>query len=184
MSTPSRSMPPALRAQLVKAGAVGVLAIASVLGAWYEGDGPSIKEHDGSLLYRVYIDPVGIPTVCRGITGPEVIPGKLYTMSECRVLEDKHARIAERAVRRYIKNYDSLNKWQKAALIDFTYNLGAGALEGSTMRKLFNAGDIEGGCRQLSLWVKGRVRGHLVVMSGLVERRGTELELCSAWGQK
>ena len=174
-------MKPALRDQLVKAGAVSVLAIASVLGAWYEGDGPSIKQHDSYLLYQVYIDPVGIPTVCRGITGPDVIRNKLYTMAECRKLEEKHALIAQRAVKRYIRGYDDLNKWQQAALIDFTYNLGAGALEGSTMRKLFNAGDIDGGCRQLSLWVKGRVRGQLVVMNGLVERRGTELELCRDW---
>ena len=174
-------MKPALRDQLVKAGAVSVLAIASVLGAWYEGDGPSSMQHDSTLLYHVYIDPVGIPTVCRGITGPDVIRNKLYTMAECRKLEEKHALIAQRAVKRYIRGYDDLNKWQQAALIDFTYNLGAGALEGSTMRKLFNAGDIDGGCRQLSLWVKGRVRGQLVVMNGLVERRGTELELCRDW---
>ena len=174
-------MKPALRAQLIRASAAGVLAISAVLGAWYEGDGPSVMQTDGTLLYSVYIDPVGIPTVCRGITGPDVIRGKLYTMAECRKLEEKHALIAERATKRLIHGYDDLNKWQKAALIDFTYNLGAGALEGSTMRKLFNAGDIEGGCNQLSRWVKGRVRGHLVVMNGLVDRRATEKELCLYW---
>lgn len=174
-------MKPALRTQLVKAGAAGVLAIVGVLGAWYEGDGPTIAQHDGSLLYKVYIDPVGIPTVCRGITGPEVIPGKLYTMTECRKLEERHALIAERAVKRFIRGYNDLNKWQQAALIDFTYNVGSGALESSTLRKLFNAGDIDGGCRQLAAWIKGRVRGQLVVMEGLVDRRGTELELCLHW---
>lgn len=52
---------------------------------------------------------------------------------------------AATAAWRYINDYEALNEWQRAALIDFAYNLGSSALEGSTMRRKFNAGDIAGG---------------------------------------
>ncbi|MET3371364.1 lysozyme [Variovorax boronicumulans] len=175
-------MNPTLRKRLILAGGAGALAIAAVLQQWYEGDGPTVVR-GGVTYHRVYNDTGGVPTVCRGVTGADVIRGKLYTRVECDVLERKHLAIAEAAARRYINGYEALNEWQRAALIDFAYNLGPGALEGSTMRRKFNAGDIAGGCDELSRWVNGRVKGQLVKLPGLVDRRGTTEELCLNWGK-
>ncbi|RST54095.1 lysozyme [Variovorax sp. DXTD-1] len=176
-------MNPVLRKRLLVAGASGTLAIAAVLQAWYEGEGPTVRQPSGEVLSVPYRDTGGIWTVCRGVTGPEVIPTKRYTAGECRAMEAKHLAIAEAAARRYIRNFDQLNKWQQAALIDWFYNLGANEQTlGSTLRAKFNRGDIEGGCDELSRWVKGRVRGELVTLNGLVDRRGTGEELCLHWG--
>lgn len=175
-------MNPALRNRLIAAGGAGALAIAAVLQQWYEGDGPTVVRA-GVTYHRVYKDTGGVDTVCRGVTGAEVIPGKLYTRAECEVLERKHLAIAEAAARRYIKNFDQLNKWQQAALIDWFYNLGASEKTlGSTLRAKFNAGDVAGGCDELSKWVNGRVKGQLVALPGLVDRRGTTEDLCLHWG--
>ena len=171
-----------LRNRLILAGGAGALAIAGVLRDWYEGDGPTVVR-DGITYHRVYKDTGGVPTVCRGVTGAEVVPGKLYSRAECEVLERKHLAIAEAAARRYINNFDRLNKWQQAALIDWFYNLGANEKTlNSTLRAKFNRGDIAGGCEELSRWVSGRVKGQLVQLPGLVDRRGTTEELCLNWG--
>mgnify|MGYP001035097824 CR=1 FL=1 len=174
-------MNPTLRARLLAAAAGGAIGIAGVLQQWYEGDGPTVVR-GGVIYHQVYKDTGGLNTVCRGVTGAEVIPGKLYTRAECEVLERKHLQIAEAAARRYIKNFDQLNKWQQAALIDWFYNLGANEKTiGSTLRAKFNAGDIVGGCDELSRWVNGRVKGQLVALPGLVDRRGATEELCLDW---
>lgn len=159
-----------LRNRLLQAAAGGAIAIAGVLVTW----------HEGRLLVP-YVDPVGVLTVCEGITGPEVIKGKRYSHAECDTLRDKHLAIAAAGVRRVIKV--PLNDWQRGALIDFTFNLGEPALAGSTMAKLFNAGDYVGGCSQLHRWVKGRVKGELITLRGLVTRRNDEAEICLNWGQ-
>lgn len=177
-----------LRRRLVKAGAGGgAVVIAMALGAWYEGDGPTVQQPDGSVLFKPYVDKAGKGqplTVCRGVTGPGVIAGKLYTRAECDTLEHARYRDALAGVRRQVDRYDELNRWQQAALIDFTYNLGEVALAGSTLRRKFNTGDIDGGCRELQRWVKGTVNGQLVTLQGLVERRNTGQELCLDWGRR
>jgi len=158
-------IPDELKKRLQGAAAAGVIGLSAVLANWYEG-----------TVYTVYLDPAGVPTVCAGITGPDVVLGKTYTQAECDQLLDKHQRIAQAAVKRVIKA--PLNQWQEAALIDFTFNLGETRLAGSTMAKLFNAGRTTEACDQLSLWVNARVKGQLTPLPGLVNRRGTEEDLC------
>jgi len=51
------------------------------------------------------------------------------------------------------------------------------------LRKKFNAGDIDGSCRELARWVKSRAKGEPITLAGLVDRRGTEQELCEVWGR-
>jgi lysozyme len=171
-------MNPILKSRLIKASTGGAVAIALALGAWYEGDGPTVRQANGQVLHRVYIDPAGIPTVCRGITGPDVIKDKLYTRAECDVLERKHLAIAEAAASKILIHWSEYDDWTKAALIDFAYNAGSEALRTSTMARLFNGGQHDAGCTQLRLWVKARVKGQLVALNGLVDRRGTEMDIC------
>lgn len=177
-------MHPTLRKKLIAAASTGAVGIALTIGAWYEGDGPTIKQPDGTVLHRVYIDPVGIPTVCRGVTGADVIKGKLYTRAECEVLERKHYAVAEAAARRLFPAYSTYNPWVQAALLDWLYNLGDNAAtQNSTLRAKFNRGDIDGGCRELSQWVNARVKGQLVKLNGLVDRRDTTQDICLHWGR-
>lgn len=172
-----------LKKRLLAVSTSGAIALAVALGAWYEGDGPTVPQPDGTVLYRVYLDPVGIPTVCRGVTGPDVVRGRLYTAAECRVLEQKHLARAEASARRLIAGYDQLNKWQKGALIDWLYNVGETKASSSTLRRKFAIGDVDGGCNELVKWIKGRINGELQVLPGLVDRRGATHELCVYWGR-
>lgn len=164
-----------LRSRLTRAAAGGTLAIAAVLQSHFES-----SNKRPLVPYR---DPANIWTVCHGITGPEVVPSKTYTTAECEALERKHLAIAEMAARRQIVVYDRLNRFQQAALVDFTYNVGEPGLAGSTMRRLFNSGQTDAGCRELIKWVKSRVNGTLITLDGLVDRRSVEMELCLSWGR-
>lgn len=59
------------------------------------------------------------------------------------------------------------------AIVDFTYNLGVGRLQTSTLRRKLNEEDWEGAKEQLRLWVRGGGR----VLPGLVRRREAEIKL-------
>jgi lysozyme len=62
---------------------------------------------------------------------------------------------------------------QEEALVDFVYNLGAGAFRASTLLKRVNSGDFADVPYQLSRWVNGGGRK----LPGLVKRRAAEAEL-------
>ena len=63
------------------------------------------------------------------------------------------------------------------------YNLGPGALDGTAIARLANAGDLDGACAQMPRWVRGTVAGQKVTLPGLVDRRATTQELCAEWGR-
>lgn len=60
-----------------------------------------------------------------------------------------------------------------AALVDFTFNLGAGRLKVSTLRKRVNARDWPGAAREIRKWVWGGGKK----LPGLVLRREAEAAL-------
>ena len=67
-----------------------------------------------------------------------------------------------------IDSYDRL-----AGVLSFTYNVGAGALQASTLRRRINAGDWPGAQVEMRRWVRGGGR----VLPGLVTRRAIEAGL-------
>ena len=73
-----------------------------------------------------------------------------------------------RAVRRLV--VVPLRPRQEAALIDFCYNLGTGALKASTLRSKLNRGDYEGAAGEFRRWVFAGGRR----LRGLVKRRAAE----------
>lgn len=166
-----------LRNRLVTAAAGGTLAIASALIAWHEGDGPT-QVVDGVKYHLSYRDSAGIWTVCRGLTGAVAGPGKRYSAAQCEVMEAGRLQEFEAGVRRLLPGYDSWSPWRQASLLSFVWNVGEANLASSTLRRKFNAGDDEGGCRELARWVKSRVNGVLQVLRGLVTRRNDEMALC------
>lgn len=60
-----------------------------------------------------------------------------------------------------------------AAIVDFTFNLGAGRLQTSTLRRRINQRDWEAAGQELRRWVYGGGK----VLPGLVIRRVAELRL-------
>lgn len=138
--------------------------------------GVLIQSQEG-IRYTTYLDPVGIPTVCAGVTGPDVKMGKTYTKQECDALLYKHMQPAIKAVDESVKV--KLNDYQKAALYSFTYNAGVGAFKSSTMLKKLNAGNTKGACDELRRWTYAGGKQ----WKGLVTRREIERELCN-WSQK
>lgn len=60
-----------------------------------------------------------------------------------------------------------------AAIVDFTFNLGAGRLQTSTLRRRINQRDWSAAAVELGRWVRGGGR----VLPGLVARRAAEITL-------
>ncbi len=176
-------MSPALRSKLKASGAAGAgaLALAMIFGAHFEGTGPTRKGPDGTRQYKPYRDTGGIWTVCRGVTGKAVIPGRWYTEHDCQALESAAYQEAEAGARRLFVHYDTYSRWMQMSLIDMTYNVGEEKLRGMTIQRKLNAGDVVGGCEEMLRWNKGRVNGQLVPLPGLVLRRDASTEICRDW---
>jgi len=118
-----------------------------------------------------YQDSVGVWTVCTGHTGTAA-PGQTRTPAECEALLASDLGDAFAAVDRYI--HVPLEPETRAAFVSFTFNLGAGKLQRSTLARKANAGDLEGACNELPRWVyAGGQR-----LRGLVNRRKAERDLC------
>lgn len=64
-------------------------------------------------------------------------------------------------------------KWRLAAIVDFTFNLGAGRLQTSTLRRRINQRDWAAAATELRRWVYGGGK----VLPGLLVRRQTEAVL-------
>ena len=150
--------------RIAAAGGVSILLASAVM----VGD---VREREGRE-YTPYKDIVGVVTVCDGITGPDVIPGKVYTDAECNALTIKHVEAHGERLLSCIKVritqdlYESLNSW--------TYNVGVGAACGSTLMRLLNQGQYRAACDQLLRW--NRAGGREV--RGLTLRRKAEREQC------
>lgn len=130
---------------------------------------------------RVYVDPVGVKTVCVGhaSTGPDGKPlrlGDTYTDDVCGYLLGKDIAEAQKAVESTVKV--PLSDGEKLAYTDFVFNMGRGAFARSSMLKKLNAGNHTGACRELPRWNKGTVKGKPVVLPGLVTRRAAEMKAC------
>lgn len=122
---------------------------------------------------QVYLDPVNLPTVCVGRMDKKLKLGQSFTLDECMKMlaEDwkKHQYQLDRVVKVPYKSV-----WQQQALIDFTFNLGIGNVQSSTLIKLLNQGKHAEACQQLSRWIKAGGK----TLAGLVKRRDKEFSYC------
>lgn len=148
-----------------------------------------IAPHEGTSN-TVYLDPVGIPTVCYGQTGVDLYGRKIemgkgleYSDEECETMLAATTKAFESEVLYLITpfnnpkatvDYRFVSQYEKAALISFVYNVGEGNLKTSTLLKLMNQGKHEEACNQLVRWVRAKGK----VLRGLVSRRGVEKEWC------
>jgi lysozyme len=157
-------IPDNLRRAILAAAVAGAVSMAAVMGNWFEG-----------TVRTTYNDTGGLHTVCTGHLGGE--PGRTYTPAECAAFHKADLAIADKAVSKLVKV--PISEYERAALIDFTFNQGAGALAESTLLKKLNAGDHDGACNEYHKWVKGRVNGKLVTLQNQVNRREVATWLCS-----
>lgn len=117
-----------------------------------------------------YLDPVGIPTICYGHTATAYL-GQELSAEECERLLAEDLGWALGAVDRHLPGAPPLTR---AALGSFTYNVGVGAFERSTLLRKAKAGDWVGACHELDRWVYAGGRK----LNGLVRRREAERQLC------
>jgi lysozyme len=122
-----------------------------------------------------------LPYVCEGgkLTigyGHVIRPGEEWmkegiTHEQGDEILHKDLSTAEQGVETYITV--PLTDAQFGALVSFTFNVGIGALQYSTLRKKLNANNYEGAADELLRWVYAG--GH--VSKGLQQRREWEREL-------
>lgn len=125
------------------------------------------------VVQEVYLDPVGLPTVCVGRMDRSLKLGQKFTLEECMQMfaEDwkKHQRQLDSVVK-----VPYASDWQREALTDFTFNLGIGNVRSSTLIKLLNQGRHKEACQELSKWVYAGGKK----LKGLVTRRKNTLPYC------
>ena len=134
-----------------------------------------IKKFEG-FIPHVYLCAGGYPTIGYGHLLKE---GESFehdiTEEQAEALLRDDIAVAERAVRNLIAV--PLNSNQFSALVSFTFNLGSGALQASTLRKRVNAKHYDDVPYQLQRWCyAGGVK-----LNGLIKRREAEAALwCKA----
>ena len=128
-----------------------------------------IRQFEGCKL-KAYVCPAGVLTVGFGSTGPHVKPGMTITQDQA----DELLRSDLRRFEDYVAaNCAPATDNQFSALVAFCFNVGEGALGGSTLRKLHLAKDYVGAAAQFARWNKAAGK----VLPGLVKRRAAEAAL-------
>ncbi|MBL8421672.1 MAG: lysozyme [Dechloromonas sp.] len=129
-----------------------------------------VPKHDPQRAYP-YICPAGFWTIGFGhLCDPNHPP---ITESEAEDYLAQDLQTALRATLRYCPVLATEPEGRLAAIVDFTFNLGAGRLQASTLRRRINQRDWAAAGTELGRWVRGGGR----VLPGLVLRRHAEAAL-------
>jgi len=119
---------------------------------------------------------------------PYICPAGYWTIGYGRLCQPGHTPITEeegasylaidlqtamRATLRYCPVLAAESEERLSAIVDFTFNLGAGRLQASTLRRRINQRDWAGSATEIRRWVYGGGK----VLPGLVTRRAVE----AAW---
>ena len=120
---------------------------------------------------RPYICPAGFWTIGYGhLCDPRHPP---ITEAEADVYLAHDLQMALAATLRYCPVLATEPEGRLAAIADFAFNLGAGRLQTSTLRRRVNQRDWAAAAQELRRWVYGGGR----VLPGLVARRGADASL-------
>jgi len=129
------------------------------------------------LEFSPYPDTGGLMTVCVGHMDKSLKLSQTFTIEQCMDMFAKDWKKHQKQLDSVVKvPYKS--EWQREALTDFTFNLGIGNVQSSTLLSLINQNKHTEACRQLTRWVKGKVKGRLVTLAGLVTRRDKTMPYC------
>lgn len=118
-----------------------------------------------------YICPAGFWTIGYGHLCDSTHPP--ITQNEGEMLLAQDLMIALKATLRYCPVLATEPEGRLSAIVDFTFNLGAGRLQTSTLRRRVNQRDWVAAGQELHRWVNGGGK----VLPGLVTRREVE----AAW---
>lgn len=132
-----------------------------------------IENFEGIEL-SAYQDSVGVWTIGFGHTGPDVRPGLTISQGVADLLLTSDLHAFEIRLNAMLGAAET-NQNQYDALISFSYNLGSGALQHSTLLRNHLAGNFTAAAGQFGLWIHAGGR----VLAGLVRRRAWEAELYS-----
>jgi len=115
-----------------------------------------------------YVCPAGFWTIGYGhLCAPDHLP---ITLKEGESYLALDLVKALNATLRYCPVLATESEGRLAAIVDFTFNLGAGRLQTSTLRRRINQRDWTNAAQELRRWIYGGGR----VLPGLVERRNAE----------
>lgn len=132
-----------------------------------------------------------VPRADPGRAHPYVCPAGYWTIGYGHLCDPKHPPITEAEAERYLADdlMTALNatlrycpvlatepEGRLAAIVDFTFNLGAGRLQTSTLRRRINQRDWIAARHELRRWINGGGK----VLPGLVTRRDAEVALLIA----
>lgn len=118
-----------------------------------------------------YICPAGYWTIGYGHLCNPKHPPITETEAEIYLAHDLQTALA--ATLRYCPGLIAEPQGRLSAIVDFTFNLGAGRLQTSTLRRRINQRDWVASAAELRRWVYGGGR----VLPGLVIRRDAETTL-------
>lgn len=133
-----------------------------------EFEGKHKKLPDGR--YKSYRCPANVCTIYAGLT-KGIKDGMVITEAEGEKMLRRELNVFEDAVERLVKV--EMNQHVFDSLVLFSYNVGVGAFEKSTLLKLLNQGKHDAAAAQFSRWTKGGGK----VLPGLVKRRRAEAAL-------
>jgi len=126
-----------------------------------------------------------VPRADPGRAHPYICPAGYWTIGYGHLCDPKHLPITEaeaeghlaadlrtalNATLRYCPVLATEPEGRLAAIVDFTFNLGAGRLQTSTLRRRVNQREWVAAATELRRWVYGRGR----VLAGLIGRRDAE----------
>jgi lysozyme len=129
-----------------------------------------------------------VPKLDPGHAHPYLCPAGYWTIGFGHLCQPEHSPITEeegesylaqdlqtalRATLRYCPVLATEADGRLAAIVDFTFNLGAGRLQTSTLRRRINQRDWQVAAFELGRWVRGGGR----VLPGLVARRQAEVAM-------
>jgi len=132
-----------------------------------------------------------VPRADPGRAHPYVCPAGYWTIGYGHLCDPKHSPITEAEAERYLADdlttaltatlrycpvLATESEERLAAIVDFTFNLGAGRLQTSTLRRRVNQRDWNSAGNELGRWVFGGGR----VLPGLVARRAAEANLLAS----
>lgn len=118
-----------------------------------------------------YICPAGYWTIGYGHLCEPTHPP--ITEAEAEIYLARDLQTALVATLRYCPVLATEPEERLAAIVDFTFNLGAGRLQASTLRRRVNQRDWPAAAQELRRWVHGGGK----VLPGLVARRAAECTL-------
>ena len=129
-----------------------------------------VPKHDPGRAHP-YICPAGYWTIGYGHLCDPMHPPITEAQAEVYLARDLQTALA--ATLRYCPVLAPEPEGRIAAIVDFTFNLGAGRLQTSTLRRRVNQLDWAAAAQELRRWVYGGGK----VLPGLVVRRESEIKL-------